>query len=446
MRFLDFISLIIENLNRRKGRVALTAIGVVIGTAAVVLLVSLATGLQQSATNNLWGINDLSRIEVYPNYGGDGGGVVMEAKIVGGGGGGGGTVSNQKLLTPSALADIAQIKGVDKVIPLDYLYGGGQIKLGKLESWASFTGVETGNLEDLGYTLNQGTLQLSKGTVIVGSWVPKNFYDPQQRPGQDPPEPPELMDQRIKVVFSKWTNDGQEVKKTVTLKVVGTLQEMRNEADGSMFVNMDDLTAWNEWFNNGKRINRNKDGYNNVIVRADSPEVVTDVTQQINDLGFMAYSSQSTVEGIKSFYTILQIVFGGIGAIALLVAAIGIANTMTMAILERTREIGLMKAIGATNKDVLTIFLGEAAGIGFLGGLGGMMLGWGGSKVINIIGMQSMANQAQQGIISNGISAVTPSWLLIFSLIFATLVGFLSGLYPALRAATLEPVTALKYE
>src|SRR5690606_41007418 len=119
---------------------------------------------------------------------------------------------------------------------------------------------------------------------------------------------------------------------------------------------------------------------------------------QINDMGYMAYSPQSTVEGINSYFVILQIVFGGIGAIALLVAAIGIANTMTMAILERTREIGLMKAVGATNRDVLTIFLGEAAGIGFLGGLGGVIVGWLVSQRINVLALVYLANQAgEQG-------------------------------------------------
>ncbi|OJX40674.1 MAG: hypothetical protein BGO78_06735 [Chloroflexi bacterium 44-23] len=437
MHFWDFFSLIIENLNRRKGRVALTAIGVVIGTAAVVLLVSLATGLQKSATSNLWGINDLTRIEVYPNWGS---GPMMMVNGVAE------SPSNIKMLTSAALTEIAAIDGVDKVIPRDYLNGSAMVKLGKLESWGNIMGVETASLEDLRYLVNEGTLELRRGTVIVGSWIPKNFYNPNMRPGEEPPEPPQMMDQRIKLVLSKWTEDGQEVKKTVTLQVAGTLQEMRNEADGTMYVSMTDLEAWNQWFNNGKRVNRNKDGYQNVIVQAVSPDVTVDVTNHINDLGFMAYSPQSTVEGINSFFVVLQIIFGGIGAIALLVAAIGIANTMTMAILERTREIGLMKAIGATNKDVLTIFLGEAAGIGFLGGLGGMLLGWGGSKVLNIVAMQFMAGQAEQGIVSNGISTVTPTWLLLFAIIFATLVGFLSGLYPALRAATLEPVMALKYE
>ncbi|MCZ7669862.1 MAG: ABC transporter permease [Chloroflexi bacterium] len=92
----------------------------------------------------------------------------------------------------------------------------------------------------------------------------------------------------------------------------------------------------------------------------------------------------------------LQVVFGGVGAIALLVAAIGIANTMAMAILERTREIGLMKAVGATNRHVLSVFLGESAGIGFLGGLGGVALGWGLAQVLNVFAIAYLAAQAAQ--------------------------------------------------
>ncbi len=442
MKFWDLLSLISDNLRRRKGRVLLTAIGVVIGTASVVLLVSLATGLQKSATSNLWGINDLSRIEVYPNYGGE-----MYAAPMGGGGGGGGGVSTVKMLTPTVLDSIAQISGVKAVIPRDYLMGQGMIQFGKFETWASMMGVKAEYMQDLGYDLDRGSMELGRGMIVAGSWMANNFYEPSLRPGQTPPEMPDLLDQRVKLKLTKWTSDGKEVSRTVDLKIVGILKEMRNEADGQFFVSLDELDAWNTWFNNGKRPNRNKDGFNNVIVRAESPDVVMDITQQINDMGFMAYSPQSTVEGINSFFVILQVVFGGIGAIALLVAAIGIANTMTMAILERTREIGLMKAVGATNRDVLTIFLGEAAGIGFLGGLGGALLGWAGSFALNVVSMQILANQAQQqGYISSGLSTETPLWLLIFAVVFAALVGFLSGLYPALRAATLEPVTALKYE
>ena len=445
MRFFDLVSIIFSNLGRRKGRVALTAIGVVIGTAAVVLLVSLVTGLQANATSQLYGIGDLKRIEVYPGYSektvSSSSSSAVAKDIYGGGGG------QMINLTTQAIQDIAAIPGVSAVIPRDYLYGGSMLKYGKLENYANVLGVDTTDLSVFDYTLKEGTLNLERGTAIIGGWMAKNFYDPNLRPGQDAPEQPELLNQQVKLVISKWSMDGQEVKKTVTLRIVGVLQESRSESDQYLFVNMADLPSWNEWIN-GTLINRAKDGYNTVVVRAESVDQVTDIADQINAMGFMANTPQTYVESINSFYTVLQIMFGGVGTIALLVAAIGIANTMTMAILERTREIGLLKAIGATNRDVLIIFLGEAAGIGLIGGLGGVLLGWGGSKLINIVGIAYLANQAAQ----NGGSpppstlTATPLWLPIFALVFSLAVGLLSGLYPALQAATLVPVNALKYE
>jgi putative ABC transport system permease protein len=109
-----------------------------------------------------------------------------------------------------------------------------------------------------------------------------------------------------------------------------------------------------------------------------------------------------------------------------------------------------MKAVGATNRDVLNVFLGEAAGIGFLGGLGGVAVGWGFGQIVNVLALAYFAGQASQQPGFGGppptVAVVTPEWLMIGSLIFATLIGLLSGLYPALRAATLVPVLALKYE
>jgi putative ABC transport system permease protein len=165
-------------------------------------------------------------------------------------------------------------------------------------------------------------------------------------------------------------------------------------------------------------------------------------------MGFMAYTPQKFIEGVNNYFVVLQIIFGGVGGIALLVAAIGIANTMTMAILERTREIGLMKAIGATNQDVLSIFLGESASIGFIGGIGGVLLGLLLGELINIFGSVYMAGQdsGMMGGSSTGILATTPLWLILFALLFSTLIGLISGVYPAVQAASLVPVQALKNE
>ncbi|MBM3152904.1 MAG: ABC transporter permease [Chloroflexi bacterium] len=442
MEFLDLLRLILGNLNRRKGRVALTAIGVVIGTAAVVILVSLAIGLQRNANEQLYGIGDLTQIQVMPGYGGE--------IYMGGGGGGGVSVSEgtqeQAILTELALDELRAIPGVVAVIPRDYLWGGVIARYKRMEGYINLIGIGADDLSDLGLEASQGTLILERGDIIIGPQVAASFYDPHLRYGMDPPVPPDLFERQLTFIYMKWDIQGNEIRKSVMHQVVGVLTETLNESDWSVYIRLEDLKALNEWVS-GSRINYNKTGYSQVIVKVDDAKHVLDVNNQIIEMGFQAYTPLAFVQGINNFYLILQFIFGGVGAIALLVAAIGIANTMAMAILERTREIGLMKAIGATNRDVLAIFLGEAAGIGFVGGLGGILIGWLAGQGLNVLALVYLAGQsAETGAMPPSVAVYTPFWLPAFSLLFATLIGLVSGLYPALRAATMVPVNALKYE
>ncbi len=447
MSFFDLIGLILENLGRRKARVALTAVGVVIGTAAVVVLVSLAIGLQRNATDQLGNIGDLTRVDVSPGMieGGPGKpGLLFESSV--GPGGGGGGPGQQILITDESLRQFAALPGVNAVVPRDYLQGQAVMIYGRLQSYAGILGVGAPDLSSLAVTAQGGTLNLEKGTAVIGYQIPMQFSDPKPRPGQELPPPPDLLDKQIKLTLIKYSSDGVEIRKSLNIKVVGVIAESRGESDYSVYMSLPDVTAMNEWFL-GKRINRGRDGYNSAIVKVADVKDVLAVADQITAQGYFASTPQSFVQGINSFFVVLQVIFGGVGAIALLVAAIGIANTMAMAILERTREIGLMKAVGATNRDVLSVFLGEAAGIGFLGGLGGVALGWSAGQVINVLALSYLAGQsAQTGGPPPSVAVYTPLWLPLFSLAFATLIGLISGLYPALRAATLVPVTALKYE
>jgi putative ABC transport system permease protein len=440
MGILDLLSLIFDNLGRRKARVALTAIGVIIGTAAVVVLVSLAIGLQKNATQQLYGIGDLTQIQVYPNYE-EMGPVSSGGKVIVGG-----MPQVQTLITDDTVNQLASIPGVKSVVPRDYIQGAAVLKHNRMETYTGVIGVGAPDLTLLGVDLQGGDYTLKPGTAVIGAQVPSTFYNPQWRPGQATPTPPDLLGQTIKLDLIKYDQEGNEIHKSVPLKIVGVLNESKGESDYSVYIPLGDVTTYNQWIL-GRRINRNQDGYQQLVVNVDNVDQVLDVSDQITQMGYQAYTPQSYVQGINSFFLILQVIFGGVGAIALLVAAIGIANTMAMAILERTREIGLMKAIGATNRDVLTIFLGEAAGIGFLGGLGGVLLGWTAGQVINVFALSYLAGQsAQQGGPPPSLAVYTPLWLPVFALIFATLIGLISGVYPALRAATMVPVTALKYE
>ena len=431
MTISDLISLILDNLSRRKGRVALTAVGVIIGTTAVVILVSLGAGLQRDARDRFNNIGDLTLIQVWPGFSEPGPG---------------GGEPSQSPLTNQTVADIAAIPGVASVIPQDGLRSWAVLNLGQLEGSGNMLGVPSDALHHLGLTAQGGTLDLKRGSIVVGYTVPNNFYSPRPRPGQEQPPPPELVDKQITMSLVKYSEDGVEIRKKVRVYVAGMIAETRGEADYSIYMPIEDMDGYNAWIT-GKRINHDTEGYFSLAVKASELENVVDIADQIVDMGYTAYTQQSTVENVTGFFTILQVVFGGVGAISLLVAAIGIANTMAMAILERTREIGLMKAVGATNRHVLSVFLGEAAGIGFIGGLGGVAIGWGLGQVLNVLIMAYLAGQSvQNGSPPPTVAVYTPLWLPIFALIFSTIIGFLSGLYPALSAATLAPVTALKYE
>lgn len=431
MSIADLLSLIIDNLSRRKGRVALTAVGVVIGTTAVVILVSLGAGLQKDARERFGSVGDLTIVHVWPGFMGPGpaGGEPAPA-----------------LITNQTIAEISAIPGVAAVVPQDGIRGWAFLSVGQLEGGGQILGLPRDALQQLGYSTQGGMLELERGTAVVGSTVPNQFYSPRPRPGQEPPPPPELVDRQVTMVLVKQAEDGVEVRKKVRLRIVGMLREVGDEPDFSIYLPIEDVDAHNAWLM-GKRINHDTEGYNGLKVKASKLEDVVDIKDQIVAMGYSAYTQQDTVESVTGFFTILQVVFGGVGAISLLVAAIGIANTMAMAILERTREIGLMKAVGATNRHVLSVFLGEAAGIGFLGGLGGVTIGWGLGQVLNVLIMAYLAGQsAQTGAPPPTVAVYTPLWLPIFALVFSTIIGFLSGLYPALSAATLAPVTALKYE
>jgi putative ABC transport system permease protein len=178
------------------------------------------------------------------------------------------------------------------------------------------------------------------------------------------------------------------------------------------------------------------------VVRVRSPQSTQDVEEQIKKMGFAAYSLNDALQGAKRAFIILDIVLSLIGSIALAVSALGIVNTMVMSILERTREIGIMKAIGGSDGDVRRIFLIEASAIGCLGGIGGVALGWAVGRAINF--GANIYIQQQGGAPGNLFSL--PFWLIGGAIGFSIVISLVAGSYPAARAARLDPIQALRHD
>jgi putative ABC transport system permease protein len=185
-----------------------------------------------------------------------------------------------------------------------------------------------------------------------------------------------------------------------------------------------------------------KGSYTTVTVKVRRPQDTEEVEKKIRDMGFTAFSIADLMQNQKRAFILLDLLLGLVGSIALTVASLGIVNTMVMSILERTREIGVMKAIGGSDEDVRRIFLIEAALIGLMGGAFGVALGWAVGRVIN-----RGANYYLQ---SQGAPAANlfliPWWLVAGAVTFALLVSLIAGSFPAMRAARLDPIRALRHD
>ncbi len=182
--------------------------------------------------------------------------------------------------------------------------------------------------------------------------------------------------------------------------------------------------------------------YMTVSVRVASPKYVQDVENAVKKLGFNTFSIIDATRSLRQFFAVLDLFLGIFGSLALAVASIGIVNTLVMAILERRREIGIMKAIGASDADVKGLFFAEAGAMGIFGGIFGVALGW---IIGHVINFGTNIYLRRQHFPPENIWAV-PWWLVGGAIGFAIVVSLISGLYPASRAARLDPVQALRYE
>ena len=240
------------------------------------------------------------------------------------------------------------------------------------------------------------------------------------------------------------------VSREQTLKIIGVSDldpdAMRGQAHARVFLPLTLAESLHVMqpsdLRDTSNIAGNKPSYSTVEARVDSPANVQQVEDAIKKMGFNTFSITDATKSLRRFFAVLDLFLGIFGSLALAVASIGIINTLVMAILERRREIGIMKAIGASDADVRRLFFAEAGTMGIFGGVLGVAFGWALGRVINLgtnIYLKRQHFPPEQ-------IWYVPWWLVSGAILFAIVVSLLSGLYPAARAAKLDPVQALRYE
>lgn len=430
MHLRDLVFIVVDNLRRMKLRLALTTLGVVIGTSAIVLMLSLGIGLQRNVTQSLGELGAATHVQVM-------GGMTSQ-------------LGESKALDKGAIEDMRELEHVVDVMP-QVMAQSQDLRYKRQSAYASVMGVPIESLETFGYTLADGRWPRNDKEIVLGASVPAMFLG--LEPGSESDAGPglDLVGKRIVATFVTYPETPDAATKDTggapteidrKLTVVGVLEKLDMQTDSSAFV---PLTAALEFNDQDTR----RPTYENAVVKVDSTEAVADVEKTLTDMGYMTFSARSIQKGLSSTFLIIQGVLGALGAIAMIVAALGIANTMTMSIYERTREIGVMKAVGASNRQIKRVFLGEAAIIGVLGGIGGLVFSAGGAALANLFVQSMIASQsatAGGGMPENTTFFVIPVWLAAFAIAFAAGVGLLAGVLPAVRAANLDPLIALRHE
>ena len=418
MRLSDLFALAVGNVGRARIRSTLTIMGVAIGTALVVLLIALASGAEENVKRSIFSIGDLRLVSVQPFQPGATGLTAVARTITDD------SVSKFRL--------IPHVEGVYRQFdaPLGTLLEGGEDAAIRPQGIEPNAPVDRGDLlagrhiapNERAVALLPGNLaRLIAPTVdgAVGKQVTLRLGG------------------AVKIGQTRIAGSGTPRDYLVT--VVGVFDEHASQT--SVRVPLDDaVRAAGD--NRGLSADemRRTTGYSGVAVEAEESQYVADIVTAVQEAGFSAFSLKQVIEQIDQGFGVFRGILAGIGGVALLVAAIGIANTMVMAVLERTREIGIMKAVGAAPRDIRLLFLTEAGLVGVFGGAIGLALGIGGGRVIEEVIRQLNPKTSPSAIF------VVDLPLALGSLALALGVSLIAGFLPSRRAMRMSALAALRYE
>ena len=450
----------LSSLFKRKVRTVLTILGVVIGTASIVVMISLGLGLKRASLKEIEQFGGLTTITVTEKEGMDMGDEEEQRK----------KKKAADHLDDNVVMRLAGMEHVEYVYPIidtEVL-----ITKGGYQCYANLKGVPASDMDRLGLELAAGELpsaddnelRIVFGNAIVGEFMNEKTGEGYWYNGKVPDI--DVMNDDLFYIFDMdryynyvWGGEDENGQasprpKKYMLKTAGLIAgglDDYNSNAYSLFCDLELLKKLLVREYKGRAIPGQPTTasgkplkevyYTQVVVGVDDMDRVNDVQTQIRDMGYSAESNAEWVESMQSQFKYIQLALGGIGAVSLIVAAIGIANTMMMSIYERTKEIGIMKVLGCEISNIRTMFLMEAGFIGFIGGIIGAGFSVGMSVLIN-----HLVTISDIGIDLGNATQISyiPPWLALLAVGFAVGVGMIAGFFPALRAMRLSPLAAIR--
>jgi len=449
MKLRDLSDLAFRNLREAVLRNSLTTLGVAVGVASLVAMLSLGVGLQQLATSRLAKSGLFDSIFVTPktNLRGPGGGPPATRA----------PASKARPLDADARVEISRMPNVIEVYPQIRFFT--EVRYDSKPFATMVAGMPESSKASGAFDGMQGSFfsspnadeailqaefakELNPQTAsLIGKDLILRYAERQALPSQAQAGDP-----------AEYPGGFSVVPREKHLRIIGVVETepasgFGGFGSGRLLIPLplaETLRA--AQVNDLRDILRDTSGdkptYSSLTVRVKSPSLVEATEAKLKDLGFSAFSLLDASKSLRIFFLVFDLLLTIFSSLALAVATLGIINTLVMAVLERRREIGVLKALGAADSDVKQLFFVEAGVIGLFGGIIGVFLGWLIGRTLNFGTVLYLHRQNLPGV---DITSV-PLWLVAFGILFAVLVSLAAGLYPASRAARLDPVQALRYE
>ncbi|MBP6889281.1 MAG: ABC transporter permease [Candidatus Moranbacteria bacterium] len=398
MRIFDLIKLSLRMFKARAMRTFLTVLGMSVGIAAIIFLVSFGYGLQRTLLQKITTSDALVSLDVTQT-----------------------SDENTIPLNDETLKTLQSLPNVTDTIPVLELAGQGKfdtvtLDINTVSAPASF-------LKSEGLKISTGRFFTKEETtnIVITQAVAKVFNL----------TPEEMIGKPVAITLFQTDTSGRSQKRSAfALKESYTIVGVVQGEENIVYLSLDSLDGFP------------LTSYTKLKVKCSSTSTLDSVRTQIEELGLAASSISETVDQANKVFGAVQVVLMIFGLIALIVSAIGMFNTMTIALLERTEEIGIMKAIGAAKRSIALMFLTESTIMGLLGALGGVILGFLEGEVLNIL-INMIATRFGGESVDLFFS---PFWFVSTVILFGAGVGFATGIFPARKASRIDTLEALRYK